>query len=97
MLVWSTVSPFVIKEILLQWILTIQDEQKPIGLFWFCLLCVCAWVCVCVCLVEIVSVLIILDVSWGWSDITFYYIFLCTIFSTDDITQVSYTEMGNFY
>ena len=53
MLIWSTVSRFVITEILHKWILTtFQDEQNSIG-FFVCL------VCVCVCLIKIVSVLIV--------------------------------------
>ena len=54
----------------------------------------CVYVCV---LTKTVSILFILDVSWSWSDIMYYYNFLCTIFSIDNFTQFSYTKLGNFY
>ena len=50
MLIGSTVSPFMITEILHKWILTaFQGEQKTVVVVSGVCVCMCVRVCVCVC------------------------------------------------
>ena len=97
MLIWSTVSPFVITEILPKWILTtFQDEQKTISVLFVC--CCCFFWCLCV--TKIVPILIIY--TRCIMRLIRYNIllqFLCTIFSILCwwFYTISYTKMGNFY